>query len=191
MDIQLNHISKRFGQNQVISDFDAVFQDGQISCLMGPSGIGKTTVINMLMGLMKPDGGEITGLKNRKIAAVFQEDRLIEHWNAVSNVKLVCDKTVTDEDVYREFAQVGLEKNPNKPVSEFSGGMRRRVAIVRAMLAESELVILDEPFKGLDEELKSHVIEYIKERTKGKTVIIVTHDKEDAKLFGARLVTIG
>ncbi len=191
MDIQLNHISKRFGQNQVISDFDTVFQDGQISCLMGPSGIGKTTVINMLMGLMKPDGGEITGLKNRKIAAVFQEDRLIEHWNAVSNVKLVCDKTVTDEDVYREFVQVGLEKNPNKPVSEFSGGMRRRVAIVRAMLAESELVILDEPFKGLDEELKSHVIEYIKERTKGKTVIIVTHDKEDAKLFGARLVTIG
>jgi NitT/TauT family transport system ATP-binding protein len=190
MDIELIKVSKQFGEKQVIKDFDAVFHDRQISCLMGASGIGKTTLINILMGLVKPDSGEIRGLRGRKIAAVFQEDRLIEHWDAVKNILLVCDKRVTAHEAEQELYKVGLEDFLYKPVSKLSGGMRQRVAIVRALLAQSDLVIMDEPFKGLDDILKKKVIEYVKQKTKGKTVIIVTHDKEDLLLLQGNLITM-
>lgn len=190
MDIELLHIVKRFDQKQVISDFSAIFREGQVNCLMGASGIGKTTIINILMGLLKQDSGEIHGMEGRRIATVFQEDRLIEHWDAIKNVRLVCDKSVARETIEQEFKKVGLEDYENKPVSKLSGGMRRRVAIVRAMLAQSDLIIMDEPFKGMNEELKSMVIDYVKQKTLGKTVIIVTHDKEEAESFKAKLTTI-
>jgi len=185
MDISLHHVSKQFGQNQVIKDFNTTFIEGQMNCIMGASGSGKTTLINILMGLIKQDCGEIHGLQGKKIAVVFQEDRLIEHWDAIKNVRLVCDKSITAWDVEQEFANVGLEEYLNKPVLDLSGGMRRRVAIVRAMLAKSDLVIMDEPFKGLDEALKRKVIEYVKQKMQGKTVLIVTHEKEEVKLLGA------
>lgn len=190
MDIEMFHVSKWFDTNLVLKDFDAVFTEGQVNCLMGASGIGKTTVINLLMGLMKQDSGEIRGIEGRRIAAVFQEDRLIEHFDAIKNVRLVCDKSVTAEFVEQEFQMVGLEEYKNKPVIKMSGGMRRRVAIVRALLCESDLVIMDEPFKGMDEALKNKVIEYTRQRTKGKTVIFVTHDKDEVRLLEAKQITL-
>lgn len=190
MNINLNHISKRYEQNQVLKDFNATFWEDGINCLMGASGIGKTTVVNILMGMTKPDTGEIQGMRGKKIAVVFQEDRLIEHWDSIKNVRLVCDKSMTDERIEQELQKVGLEEDQNKPVQNLSGGMRRRVAIVRAMLAKSDLIIMDEPFKGLDAVLKENVMDYVKQKTQGKTVIIVTHDKEEVHYLGARLITI-
>lgn len=190
MDIQLLHLSKRFNDNQLFRDLNLTFLEGQMNCLMGASGNGKTTIINILLGLIKPDNGTIKGINNRRIAAVFQEDRLIEHWNAVKNVALVCEKSITDKKIQQELTAVGLVEYIEKPVNYFSGGMRRRVAIVRAMLAKSDLIILDEPFKGLDETLKIQVMDYVKQRTQGKTVILVTHDKEEAQYFEANLITI-
>jgi NitT/TauT family transport system ATP-binding protein len=190
MDIQLNHIGKQFNQKVAFKDISLTFLEGRINCLMGASGIGKTTIINIIMGLVKPDEGEVLGTKGKRIAAVFQEDRLIEHWNAVKNVRLVCDRDISDEEIIRKLSLVEISEDKNKPVSDFSGGMRRRVAIVRALLAKSDLVILDEPFRGLDEELKKRVISYIKQNTKGKTVIIVTHEKEDVNLLEANLIKL-
>jgi NitT/TauT family transport system ATP-binding protein len=191
MDIRLQHVSKQFGENRVIKDLNVTFANKQMNCLMGASGIGKTTIINIIMGLAKPDEGTIQGLRGKRIAAVFQEERLIEHWDAIQNVRLACDKSVTAEDVMIEFDKVGLTGHSNKPVRELSGGMRRRVAIVRATMAKSDLIIMDEPFKGLDEALKIHIIEYVKEKTKGKTTIIVTHEKDEVELLEAKLVTLG
>jgi len=185
MDISLHHVSKQFGENQVIKDFNTIFTEGQMNCIMGASGSGKTTLINILMGLIKQDCGEINGLQGKRIAVVFQEDRLIEHWDAIKNVRLVCDKSITAWNVEQEFVKVGLEEYLNKPVLDLSGGMRRRVAIVRAMLAKSDLVIMDEPFKGLDEALKRKVIEYVKQKMQGKTVLVVTHEKEEVQLLEA------
>lgn len=190
MDISLHQVSKQFGQNQVMKDLNFTFMEGQINCIMGVSGSGKTTLINLLMGFIKQDAGEIRGLQGRQIAAVFQEDRLIEHWDAIKNVRLVCGKAVTAQKVEEEFDKVGLEEYLEKPVRDLSGGMRRRVAIVRAILAESDLVIMDEPFKGLDEALKRKVIEYVRQKTRGKTVIVVTHDKEEVQLLEATLSTL-
>ena len=142
------------------------------------------------MGLVEPDFGKVQGSRGKRVAAVFQEDRLIEHWNATQNVKLVCDKTISEEVIEQEFFKVGLEDYKNEPVKNFSGGMRRKVAIVRAMLAKSDLIILDEPFKGLDEILKNQVIEYVKLKAKEKTVIVVTHEKEEVQLLEANLITL-
>ena len=190
MDIQLIHIVKQFEGRKVLDDINVTFPEGRMNCLMGTSGIGKTTVINLIMGLIKPDSGEILGCKNKRITAVFQEDRLIDHWNAVRNVKLVCDKSITEEQIVYELSKVGLEEETEKAVKDFSGGMRRRVALVRAILAKSEILIMDEPFKGFDEGLKKLVMDYVSENTTGKTVIIVTHEKEEVQQLGANLITM-
>lgn len=185
MDIKLLHINKQFDNKPVLKDLSITFPQGRISCLMGPSGIGKTTLINLIMGLEKADSGTITGLEDKIISPVFQEDRLIEHWDAINNIKLVCSKDVTNKIIEDELNKVGLYEDRYKPVLTLSGGMRRRVALLRALLYDGNLLILDEPFKGLDKELKNRVIEYVKEKAKGKTVILVTHDLKNAELLEA------
>ena len=124
---------------------------------MGPSGIGKTTLAKILMGLTKPDKGRIEGMTGRKLAAVFQEDALIEHWDAVKNIQLVCQGSISREMIQDEFDCIGLKDYNDKPVSQLSGGMRRRVAILRSIMAESDFIIMDEPFKGLDDGLKERL----------------------------------
>ncbi|HHX11471.1 MAG TPA: ABC transporter ATP-binding protein [Clostridiales bacterium] len=185
MDIKLLHINKQFDNKPVLKDLSLTFPEGHISCLMGSSGIGKTTLINLIMGLEEPDSGEITGLEDKIISPVFQEDRLIEHWDALNNIKLVCPKDVSNKFIEDELSKVGLYEDRIKAVISLSGGMRRRVVLLRALLSNGNLIILDEPFKGLDDELKIKVLEYVKKKTKGKTVIVVTHDIKDAELLGA------
>ncbi|NLP34099.1 MAG: ABC transporter ATP-binding protein [Clostridiales bacterium] len=190
MDINLINIVKRYKQNLVLNKVNLTFKEGCLNCIMGPSGVGKTTLINLLMGLEQPDSGEIQGLEDKLIAAVFQEDRLIEHWDAISNVKLVCDKKITVNQIEQEFAKIDLSEYKNKPVHTLSGGMRRRVSIIRAMLHQSNLIIMDEPFKGFDSSLKQKVIEYVKEKTAGKTVIIVTHEIDEVRILQANLILL-
>ncbi len=190
MDIELKQLTKSFGNKIVLNNLNMSIQEGRINCLMGASGIGKTTLVNIVMGLVKPDFGEVMGLQGKQIAAVFQEDRLIEHWNAIKNIELVCGRDITKDRIIQELTKLNLQDDKDKPVKDYSGGMRRRVVIVRAILAQSELLILDEPFRGLDLDLKRKTIEYIKQSTKGKTVIIVTHERDDVALLEANLITL-
>ncbi len=190
MAIELIHISKRFDDHVLFEDLNLSFIDGEINCLMGASGSGKTTLLQLLMGLVKPDNGELRGISGKKIAAVFQEDRLIEHFDAMRNIKLVCDKQMSEQRIEQELKLVGIEDYAKKTVNHFSGGMRRRVAIVRAILANSDILLLDEPFKGLDELLKNQVMEYVQLRTAGKTVILVTHDQKDAQRLQAPMILL-
>lgn len=189
MDIKIENLNKSFGTHKVLDNFSYTFLDKKTTCIMGPSGSGKTTLANILLGLMKGDSGKITGLKNIKIAAVFQEDRLCEELDAIMNIRLVAPK-LSLSSIENAFLALDLFEYEGKPVLEFSGGMRRRVAIIRAMLATSELVILDEPFKGLDPELKSKVISYVKDSTLGKTVIAITHDLTEAKALTANVLEL-
>ena len=190
MAIELLHITKGFHNKIVLNDLNLSFTEGCINCLMGPSGGGKTTLLNLLMGLLKPDSGEILGLKSKQIAAVFQEDRLIEHYDAVKNIKMVCDKGISEERILLELKRVGMEDDARKEVRNYSGGMRRRIEIVRAILAKSDVLILDEPFKGLDEDLKYRVMNYVKEGSEGKTVLLVTHDIKEANYFKAKVISL-
>ncbi|MDO4677574.1 MAG: ATP-binding cassette domain-containing protein [Eubacteriales bacterium] len=185
MDIAVKKISKSYGEEQVLKDFSCDFLEGKLTCIMGRSGGGKTTLIKLLMGLEKPTEGSIEGLFGKKLSAVFQEDRLCENLSAAANIRLVCRNHVSDEELKGAFQRVCLDEVWRKPVRELSGGMRRRVAILRALFAEYDCLILDEPLKGLDEETKQKTAAYILEKTQGKTVLAVTHEEEETELLKA------
>ncbi len=175
--IVLKNICKSFDGKDVLKDLCAEFIYGECSALMGKSGCGKSTLLNIIMGLLPEDSGEITGVPE-KISAVFQEDRLCEEFSAYTNIRLSCPDDKKDE-IIPALIELGLGDSIDKKVSTLSGGMKRRVAILRAVLSDWDLLIMDEPFKGLDENTRIKVIDFVRERTKGKSVIMVTHDEED------------
>lgn len=189
MNIVIDRLLKRYGDQIVLNGFSAHIPQGKITCLMGRSGCGKTTLLHILMGLVQPDGGSIYGLDGLRISAVFQENRLCERLNAVSNVKLVCEHTMNDGNIKNQLENVGLlNEDIAKPVSQLSGGMKRRVAIVRAMAVPFDLVFMDEPFKGLDDETRQLVVGYLLQKLGGKTALIVTHDPAEARLLGGTVL---
>ena len=188
-DIELKDICLKYGENNVLDNFSCVFRSGTISCIEGKSGCGKTTLLNLIAGLIKADSGTITGVPKKK-AYVFQEDRLCEEFGAVSNIRLVCGKKMNKAQIAEHLKELGLEADLKKPVREYSGGMKRRVAIARAICYDADCILLDEAFKGLDEAMRLKAMDYVIRHTKGKTVICVTHDKTETAYFGGNLITI-
>ncbi len=160
---------KSYGDLQVIRDWDACYEANKVYYFTTPSGSGKTTLFRLLCGLEQPDSGVVEKDKIRYSYA-FQEDRLCEEYSAVRNVELVAD--CDGEAALRELLP---EDALYKPCSQLSGGMRRRVAVVRAMEADSDCVILDEPYAGLDEETQQQVASYIYSRQRGRILLIASH----------------
>lgn len=182
-ELTLRDIHKSFDGRPVLRGISHTFAESSVTALVGASGSGKTTLLGIIMGLIAPDSGSVQGLP-AGVGVVFQEDRLLERQDALHNVKFVCSVDVSDGEIMRHLGEVGIDED-TKRVSAFSGGMRRRVALVRALIEPRELLILDEPFKGLDELAKIHAAEYI-ERHRGDAItIVVTHDKNEAQLMAA------
>lgn len=199
MNLVLSHLYKTYGDQTVLRDFSCEFAEQKLTCLMGASGIGKSTLLNLIAGLEQPDSGQITypdgtNMPPRPLPAVFQENRLCPGFDAITNVKLAV-RDASPEEIRQEFAAVRLTDYEGKPVSALSGGMQRRVAIVRAVLAAGKcttapLVLLDEPLKGLDPKLYQIVSEYLASALAGYTAILVTHNPEEATFFGKELITL-
>lgn len=190
--IALRGVTCRYGDQVVLDRFDLDLPDGSVTALMGPNGSGKTTVARVLLGLTTPDAGQVRGLDHVPRAAVFQDDRLCDHLTAVANVRLVLGRAVSAPVVVAGLVRAGLdEASLAKPVRELSGGQRRRVAVVRALLAEADLVVLDEPFTGIDAQARTAVMDLVRERCAGRTVLLITHDRSEARWFGARVVVLG
>ena len=182
------NLQKSFDGKQVLSGFSARFEDGGHYALMGPSGCGKTTLLNLLMGLHKPDGGEVRMPGGTKLSAVFQEDRLLKQMTAQANVALV--SAASRNEIEALLMELGIdEESLLKPVGTYSGGMKRRVALCRALLAEFDVLFLDEPYKGLDVETRKRVMKIVERYTQGKTVVLVTHDREEAE--GYQMISLG
>ncbi len=172
-------LCKGFDGRPVIEHFSARLEPGKAYCVMGPSGCGKTTLLYLLMGLIKPDAGRVIRDRELRFSAVFQEDRLLEQMSAVSNVALV--SRAPREQIEAMLKELGLEKQSlGQPVSTFSGGMKRRVALCRALLAEYDVLFLDEPYKGLDEATRERVMAVTARASRGKTVLLVTHDPKES-----------
>jgi NitT/TauT family transport system ATP-binding protein len=189
--ITVRGIVKRYGDDVVLDGLDLDLDEGGITALMGPNGSGKTTLARVLLGLAAPDGGTVRGLDGLRRAAVFQENRLCEELSAVANVRLVLDRRTPARAVADGLRAVGLaEEALDKPVAELSGGQRRRVALVRALLADADLVILDEPFTGLDAEAKAAALPFVQEHCRGRTTLLITHDPADAAFLGAPVVRL-
>ena len=189
MDIKINHISKSYAGKKVLDDVSLNIPEKKITCIMGPSGNGKTTLLHVLMGLVKADSGIITGIEGKTVSAVFQEDRLCESFDAITNIRMAGNGKISKEQIIEELEKVDLKDYEGKSVSKLSGGMKRRVAILRCVLKDADVYIMDEPFKGFDDQLKQQVIRYVKEKLKNKTVIIVTHDKTEVNMLSAVLYT--
>ncbi len=192
MAIEIKNLTKAYDGQTVLENLSLTFDDGSFTCIMGKSGVGKTTLLNILMGLENADSGVICGLDDKKVSVVFQENRLCNNITALLNIKMVIqkDSRITDDKISEYLRRIGLGNDLKKPVSEYSGGMKRRVAILRALLADFDLLIMDEPLKGLDDETKETVIALIKELTKEKTVIMTTHDDSEASLLEANIISI-
>lgn len=187
--MEVKNVCKSYNGEKVLNNVSLYIGDGETALISGVSGIGKTTLLRIMMGLEKADSGEIIGVPG-KIAAVFQEDRLPEKFIPVACVKMTAPKAVSKKMIYSHLREVGLGEHLDKPVSKLSGGMRRRVAIVRAIICDADVIFLDEPFNGLDRETKLNTIAYIKKHTLGKTLIAVSHNAEDAQLLGAKEIRI-
>lgn len=168
--IEIDNISKSYGGQRVLSGVSAVYEPGGIYYLTSPSGSGKTTLLRIISGLEDADEGSV--LRTGRYSAVFQEDRLCEEYSAVKNVAMI---TGNEERAEKMLGGLLPPDALSKPCSELSGGMKRRVAVVRAMESESECVLLDEPFTGMDAVTKANVEKYIMDRQCGRILIIATH----------------
>ena len=182
--ISFENVCFSYNRIPVITDLSVTIGSGERACLSARSGTGKTTVIRLALGLIKPDKGQVTRSEGFTPSVVFQEDRLIPWKNAIQNVSMFSDEEKAREMLLR----LGLEEAFEKLPSELSGGMKRRVALARALCHEYDHLILDEPFTGLDDATKQTCIEVINNELNGRTLLIATHDIEDAKKLGAAVI---
>lgn len=187
--MKIQHLCKSFDGKMVLDHVSLTLESGGTACLMAPSGRGKTTLLRCIAGLEAPDSGQITDLPER-IAYVFQEDRLCDGFSAVDNIRLVTGKALGEGEIRRHLEELGLAGSLDQPVRELSGGMRRRVVISRAVCFGADLLLLDEPFKGLDDEARQQTADYILRHRGAAAILCVTHGREDAAaLGGADIVT--
>lgn len=188
--LEVKNITKSFGNTVVLDGFSYKFER-EVYVLSEPSGAGKTTLLRILCGLEVADSGTVSKSPQAKTVMMFQEDRLLENLSVRANIMLAIQahsqkqKQNARERITEALCAVGLEGTENKPVSELSGGQKRRVALLRTLFANADILLFDEPLKGLDEALKQQVIGFIKPFVESKIVIWVTHTPEEVKLLGS------
>jgi len=175
-------VEKRYGERTVADGFTLDVGAGTV-CLFGPSGCGKTTLLRIAAGLERPDGGAVEGAG--RVSMVFQEDRLVPHLSSLDNIVLCgADKKAALDMLDR----VGLAADAGRPAGELSGGMRRRAALARALCRGFDTLLLDEPFSGVDEQNRESLYGLIRSAGRGKTVLLVSHDRRDAAALAERIV---
>ncbi len=188
--LRLEHIEKSYAGRTVLHDLTLDVQPGGVYCLFGPSGIGKTTLLRLIMGLEKPDSGDRSEADPMRISAVFQEDRLCEFLDGVKNIRIACGSAPLILDPEELLGQLLEPEALGRPVARLSGGMRRRVAIARALAVSSQMILMDEPFAGLDDAARERAVSVIRQNLLGRTLILVSHQEEDAVRLNAKVIRI-
>lgn len=189
MSVQIENLAKSYGGKALFEGLRLTL-DGP-AVLWAPSGWGKTTLLRILMGLERPDAGRVSGVG--RVGAVFQEDRLCPHMNAVQNVTLaVPDGAARVEDIARDFARLGMEADALAvAAARLSGGQKRRVALLRALWAPADTLLLDEPFTGLDPDAMCRAAALLRERAAGRPALLATHDRAAIGELGWPVLPLG
>ena len=180
--IRFDRVTFGYPGNPVFADMTYDFPESGCLWLAGSSGCGKTTLLRLISGLEKPQSGHITGVG--RVAMVFQEDRLLP-WRSVWDNILIATEHPDPERVEKILGQLGIAEAAGSFPNACSGGMRRRAAIARAMAAEADVLLLDEPFTGLDPERKSDTAALLRELYRDRLILLVTHDPGEAEAMGA------
>ncbi len=190
---ELQNLTLSFGEKRIFTDFSYRFAENKITAIIGPSGVGKTTLLRLLTGLQKPDQGKVTA--DGSVSVLFQEPRLCPWMTAAMNIALVLDGKRSLPTAKKWLERVHLSSDADRYPSELSGGMEQRVALARTLAYATErdcrLLILDEPFKGLDADLHSEMIGLIRECAVGRTVLLVSHDETDVELLADCRLILG
>jgi NitT/TauT family transport system ATP-binding protein len=194
-DIIFKNFSFSYPDKEIYKNFNTVFPGGKINVVLGASGVGKTTLLNALTGLSGFDG-EIENMP-KNVSYIFQNDRLVKTISVEKNLDFVlknaiCDKTARKNAIYDMAKLLEISDVLKRLPTEISGGQAQRVQMARAFLYPSEVMLLDEPFKGLDVSLKTRLIKKFLELwgRDGRTVVLVTHDVYDALLMGDKVFVL-
>ncbi len=184
--INVSNLTKYYGKKCVFDDLSLTLSTHAWHHLDGASGLGKTTLLRILAGIEGYDSGTITGLETSRVSMVFQENHLVESLSVWSNIVLPHLPAIPPDfqkTLAAHLLAVGLDMPLDTPIHTLSGGMKRRVALLRALCVPADVLLLDEPFTGLDYATKCQVIAFLKQHTQNKTVIIATHAQEDYALL--------
>ncbi|MCC5909367.1 MAG: ABC transporter ATP-binding protein [Clostridiaceae bacterium] len=188
--LKLEGVYKSFEEVEVLQNFHLTVKDKEITCILGPSGCGKSTLLNIMAGIIKPDVGTLREHKKR-IGYVFQEDRLLPWKTAYENIQLV-NKKASSSQLQSLIDMVGLTHFENKYPHQLSGGMRQRCSIARAFNFQTEILLMDEPFKSLDYDLRMNMVEALIDiwHKWNNAVVFVTHEIDEAILLGNKIVVL-
>lgn len=188
--LNIQHLEKRFGEKVLFRDLCLTVDAPAV--LWAPSGWGKTTLLRILMGLEAPTGGTVEGVG--RVGAVFQEDRLCPQLTAVQNVALVLpgDEIRYKQDIICDFQRLGMDTAALAlPAGRLSGGQKRRTALLRALWAPADTLLLDEPFTGMDPETLGAAAALLAQKSAGRPVLLATHDREAIRLLGWPVIELG
>jgi NitT/TauT family transport system ATP-binding protein len=190
MDIEIKGLVKKYDGETIFNGINIYIKRGLITVISGASGIGKTTVLNILSGIDSEFEGLVCGVDKSRVAYVFQEPRLLDHLTVSENIRFVLDKKMNRseiEDVISKVLEsVDMKKQKDFYPAQLSGGMKQRVSIARAFAYPGDLILMDEPFSGIDEKLKRQMMDDIKklQRKQGRTIVFVTHNMAEADYLG-------
>lgn len=190
----LKNITKKYGDNIVFENFNLDIEEGKITCILGKSGSGKTTLLNIIAKLTNFEGEIIENGEN--ISFIFQNQRLINNLTVWKNLEYVLKFLPKEErniKISNILKKVKLYDNKDMYPRQLSGGMAQRVSLARAFVYPSNIILMDEPFKGMDISLKKHIVQTFQELylADKKTAIFVTHDIEEALILGDRIIILG
>ena len=190
-EVSCRSLSKSFGDKLVLDDLTINFEAGCVTAVMGPSGEGKTTLARIIAGLETADEGVTEFSEPARISFLFQEDRLLPWLNIYDNIALAKGGAECSARVRALAERLEIGDTLWQLPAALSGGMKHRAALARTFNADSNLLILDEPFRGLDEALKERIVNKLWEsETAGKTVILITHNKDDAAKLGTMFSSV-
>lgn len=174
-------------ENELFKNFNFEAQVNETTCILGPSGSGKTTLLKLAAGLIKPQSGVVENFIGRS-SFVFQEEVLLPWFSALKNIELLGVSEKTALEFLKEF---GLEEAKDLFPAELSGGMKRRLSIARALAYGGDVFYLDEPAQGLDIKTMEKSLNILKSKIGGKSVLLITHNLEEAFLLANRIVVVG